>query len=158
MIRYSDLLSISSPSDVEEEFLQYQLLERNEISEDVWKAALVVNDCNDGIQYYRMDVVWNYLRSLRNPNGIYRFQKLSQVALLVLILPHSNAEEERVFSMINKNKTKFRPSLKLDGTLSSIITIKLANEMPCYLYEPEESVLETAKKATMEYNKAHSCK
>ena len=44
-----------------------------------------------------------------------------QLALLVLTLPHSNVEEERV---VIKNKTKFRPSLKLDGTLSSILTIK----------------------------------
>ena len=50
-----------------------------------------------------------------------------RIALLALTLPHSNAEEELVFSLVTKNKTKFRPNLKLDGTLSSILTIKLAN-------------------------------
>ena len=44
---------------------------------------------------------------------------------------HSNAEEERVFSMVTKNKTKFRPSLKLDGTLASILIIKLPNGFSC---------------------------
>ena len=58
--------------------------------------------------------------------------------------------------MVTKNKTAFRPSLKLDGTLSSILTIKLANPEPCFQYEPTHSVLETAKRATMEYNRAHS--
>ena len=76
--------------------------------------------------------------------------------LLVLVLPHSNAAEERVFSMVTKNETAFRPSLKLDGTLSSILTIKLANPEPCFKYEPTSAVLETAKRATMEYNRAHS--
>ena len=66
------------------------------------------------------------------------------VALLVLMLP--NAEEERVFSMVTKNKTKFRPNLKLDGTLSSILTIKLAKTDPCHKYESTSEVLETAKK------------
>ena len=41
----------------------------------------------------------------------------------LLVLPHSNAAEERVFSMVTKNKTALTPSLKLDGTLSSILTI-----------------------------------
>ena len=72
----------------------------------------------------------------------------------MLTLPHSNAEEDRLFSMITKNKTKFRPSLKLDGTLSSILTIKCANVEPCHSFDPLE-VLETAKKATTTYNSLH---
>ena len=71
----------------------------------------------------------------------------------------SNAEEKRVFSMINKNKTKFRPNLKLDGTLSNILTVKPANPeslQPCHKYEPARRIFKTAKKATMEYNKIHS--
>ena len=61
--------------------------------------------------------------------------------------------------MINKNKTKFRPSLKLDGTLCSILTVKLANLeslKKCHKFEPTTSVLKTAKRATMEYNQSHS--
>ena len=77
-----------------------------------------------------------------------------RIALLVLTLPHSNAEEEQVFSLVTKNK--FRPNLKLDGTLSSILTIKLANTAPCQDYEPPKEVLESARKATMAYNRAHS--
>ena len=91
------------------------------------------------------------LNTLTNPDGLHR---LAKVAMLVLVLPHSNASEERVFSMVTKNKTTFRPNLKLDGTLASILTIKLANPEPCHQYE-QKVVLETAKKATMEYNRAH---
>ena len=58
--------------------------------------------------------------------------------------------------MVTKNKTAFRPSLKVDGTLSSILTIKLANPETCFKYEPTSAVLETAERATMEYNRAHS--
>ena len=45
------------------------------------------------------------------------FERLSAVAMLILVIPQSNAEE-RVFSMVRKNKTAFRPSLDPKGTLS----------------------------------------
>ena len=108
-------------------------MERDEIPESTWQSATV----RDGeTNHYRMDVIWNYLLHLQNADGSLKLGKLGIIALLVLTLPHSNAEEERVFSMINKNKTKLRPSLKLDGTLSSILTTKLANWEPCHKYEP----------------------
>ena len=72
-----------------------------------------------------------------------------RVVQLVVILPHTNAQEERVFSTISKNKTKFRPYLQLDGILSSIISVKLANLEPCNEYEPPKIVLEKARRATM---------
>lgn len=36
------------------------------------------------------------------------------------------ADAERVFSIVGLNKTKSRNSLALDGTLSSIMTVKMA--------------------------------
>lgn len=77
---------------------------------------------------------------------------------MVLVIPHSNAFEERVFSMICKNKTLFHPSLLLDGTLSSIITVKLGLDDPCEKCEPGKELLAKAKKSTWEYNKTHSSK
>jgi hypothetical protein len=74
------------------------------------------------------------------------------VAKTVLILPHSNAGEERVFSMIRKNKTAFCGSLAVNGTLSSLMTIKLAN---FHQFEPPVEVLTSAKKATRNYNLLH---
>ena len=80
---------------------------------------------------------------------------MSKVAFVVLTLPHSNAEEEQLFSMVTKNKTNFRASLQIDGTLSSILTLKCADVEPCDSFDPPRDVLETAKKATMAYNTAH---
>ena len=135
--------------------MEYQLMAQADIPEHIWESALIV----DGeTHHHRMDLIWHYLKALRNPNGALVYEKLATVALLVLTLPYSNAEEEQVFSMVTKNKTKFRPNLKLDGTLSSILTIKLAKTEPCHMYEPTSEILETAKKVTMEYNRAHSKK
>ena len=85
-----------------------------------------------------------------------RFPLLSAIARLVQILLHSNAGEERIFSMFRKNKTPFRASLALDGTLSSIITTKLANLEPSNTFEPPQKILKTAIKCTTDYNKTHS--
>lgn len=74
--------------------------------------------------------------------GKDRFHGLSLVARPVLVLPHSNADTERVFSMVGMNKTKTRNSLALDGTLSSIMTVKMAGLEPnCFKWEPPKSVI-----------------
>ena len=58
-----------------------------------------------------MDVIWGYLSSLKLRNGTHKFGRINAVAKTVLILPHSNAGEERVVSLIRKNKTAFRQHL-----------------------------------------------
>ena len=87
--------------------------------------------------------------------GANEFQRLAAVAKLVLVLPDSNADAERVFSVVGLNKTKTRNSLALDGTLSSIMTIKMADLEPCFKWEPPSDVLKASKKATGQYNRAH---
>ena len=41
--------------------------------------------------------------------------------------------------MMGKNKTAFWPSLVPKGTLSSILTVKRANDMSAYQFEPTRS-------------------
>ena len=68
----------------------------------------------DKTKIYRMDTIRAYLSIIKISDCAPRFIKLSKVAWLVLTLPHSN-DEERVFSAVTKNKTYFRPKLKLDA-------------------------------------------
>ena len=83
---------------------------------------------------------------------------------MVLTIPHSNAGEERVFSVIHKIKRDDRGKLQLHGTLSSLIFVKLnlpEKEQPCYDFHPSPQLLKLAKKATSHYNKVvcgHSSK
>ena len=121
--KYPNLLPYTSPNafeELEEEFLDYQLMLTAEIPDDVWKSAIIMEDKEKETIIYRMDVIWTYLGIAINPDGAIRFPKLSKVARLVLTWPHSNAEEEWVFSMVTKNKTSFRPNLGMAGTLQSI--------------------------------------
>ena len=143
------------------EFSQYQVMPDSTISATAWEEARVServqdNDNETTVVHHRMDVLWGYLASLKDPvTKQPRFQLLCEVARLVLTLPHSNADEERVFSLIRQNKTDARSSLSLDGTLSSLICIKMANPEPCFRFEPPASVIERSKKVTREYNEEH---
>ena len=110
-----------------------------------------LDDDGTEVTYHRIDMIWGSLQE-KLPN-------LSKVALAVLTIPHSNAGEERVFSMIRKNKTDFRSNLDLRKSLSSIMTIKmnkLANLLPCHRFKPSNSLLTKCKAACREYNRAHA--
>ncbi|KAL5489186.1 hypothetical protein EMCRGX_G018251 [Ephydatia muelleri] len=127
--RFGELLPFTPARELEllqEEFTDYQLLMHDAIPSDVWNKA--VTDEDEHTTYHRMDIVWHHLSSLKAPDGNPRFNRLSKIAKVVLVIPHSNAQEERIFSMVRKNKTCFRPNLDPKGTLSSILTVKLATK------------------------------
>ena len=145
--------SQSELSKISEEFIQYQLLNNTDIPCSVWDDARVQDD--DDNCHYHMDVIWCYLSMLKGSDGRPTFSRLSKIAKLVLVLPHSNAGEERVFSIIRKNETPFRPNLGIDKTLPSLLTVKLATEEPCHKYEPPPCVIKNAGKVTRQYNKEH---
>ena len=91
-----------------------------DIPAHIWKESKVVEKLDDDsteVTYPWMDMIWGSLQE-KLPN-------LREVALAVLTIPHSNAREERVFSMIRKKKTDFRSNLDLRRSLSSIMTIKM---------------------------------
>ena len=50
------------------------------------------------------DIIWHHLSSLKAPDGNLRFSRLSKITKLVLVLSHSNAQEERIFSMVRKKQ------------------------------------------------------
>ena len=70
-------------------------------------------------------MVWQEMKSSVGNN--FRFHNLIEVAKIVLITPHSNAGIERVYSLMNKNKSEGseKNRLDIDGSLSSILAVKL---------------------------------
>ncbi|XP_041482851.1 uncharacterized protein LOC121429723 isoform X2 [Lytechinus variegatus] len=152
--RYKHLLPFDSPQDqdkMQEEFTDYQMMDDHEVSSRQWKE---IKDAEG--EFLQTDKLWVHLSSLKNEvTGRPKFLRLTKVAQLVLCLPHSNADAERVFSSIGLNKTDTRNSLHLDGMLSSIMTIKMAASEPCFKFEPPAEVLMASRRATSSYNKAH---
>ena len=100
----------------------------------------------------RIDVLWWHIANLVIPGKqVKRLKVLPKVAKVTLVIQHSNAELERLFSIVRKNKSLDRSSLSLDGTLSSILATKTMypkSETPCYKWRPTQKLLETSKKAT----------
>ena len=97
-----------------------------------------------------MNIIWAKLRT--------NLPTLATVVLQVLTIPHINAAEERVFSMINENKTQFCSTLDLGKLLNSIMLIKmnsLEDLVLCHKMKFSEELLRKCKSACMHDNKEH---
>jgi len=153
--RYPNLLPFTSAKDLEEltqKVHDFATMDEEELPKSVRELA----NANEGGSRLRPDIVWGHLQELTTLDGHKRFPRLSKIAMLVLTIPHSNAGEERVFSMIKKNLTSLRSCLDQEETLGSIMTIKMESlNSPGKIGLPP-NVLKAAKSATRLYNKAHS--
>ena len=129
-----------------DEFCDYQTLSDGDIGDKAWNEAKVIDGSVDDtdVFHYRVDILWWYIAHMVTPETTTsRFCYLQKVAELVTVLPHSNAGEERLFSMVRKNKTDSRSSLKLDGTLSNLLAMKLhypESVVPCFNWRPAEAL------------------
>ena len=68
------------------------------------------------------------------------------MASISLAIPHSNADEERIFSSVRKDKTDFRGSNDLERTLSSLLICQINNDGDCLSYETSVEVVLKSKK------------
>ena len=119
---YQQVLSFNDV-DMDQIFVEYQLLEQNDVPQHVWQSAKEKSEDEEST-FICMDVVWGFLSSASTGDGCrIKSAHLSKFARLVLVLPHSNAGDEWIISMVRLKKMPYRSSLNLDGTLSSILTV-----------------------------------
>ena len=145
--------------EMEEEFLCLQSLQLDDFTSQAKEEATIRVDEDGDSVTYRIDVLWYHLFLMKIPgSNRSKFHNLFKLVKVILVIIHSNAEEESLFSKVRKNLTAQRASLSLDGTLSSIISFQLNRKQgeTCYQYQPSESVISKSKKVTWEYNKEHS--
>ena len=58
------------------------------------------------IFHYRMDIPWWYISHLTiSGTNVLRFMHLNKISEIVLVMPHCNAELERLFTIVKKTKT-----------------------------------------------------
>ena len=91
--------------------------------------------------------------TIENLGRKQRFELLFKVPKLILITLHSNAGVERVFSLVNKNKSagNDRNKLDIEGSLSSILAVKMEwpeSQEKCYCFKSSDELLNSAKKVT----------
>jgi len=118
VLKYPETFPGMNLDQLQEKFLNYQLLSEAEIPKE---AKANISDVSEE-HPYRIDILWGFF--VKSGTNSFEFDLLFKVAEAVMMIPHSNAGEERIFSLINKNITLSRSSLKLDGTLSLLITVK----------------------------------
>lgn len=142
---------------------QFKDEEQNRRLKDEFYSYVMLND-NDleamgiNVDKNELDKLWIQLSKVKNPiDDSYRFQNLFKVAKSILVIPHSNAAEERVFSLVRRNKTSFRPNLNTKESLGSILITKLALKRKA-TFEPDTKLLQKAKKACTSYNASKSSK
>ncbi|MGH0133285.1 UNVERIFIED_CONTAM: hypothetical protein FKN15_039742 [Acipenser sinensis] len=139
-VRRFDLVSVDRLDHLENEFVAYQV---ENIPEDILRSD-------------RADVSWYKIGRIFNPvTSQPKFALLAMVMLTVLIILHSNADTERIFSIVRKVQTEFRPNLSRK-TLEAICVQKLkllSVEKKCYEAVYNKSVLMKCKSAT--YTKLH---
>ena len=92
----------------------------------------------------RIDEVWSEIFEMKNVvTGLRRFPTLEKFITTILLIPHINADCERLFSMVRKNRTESRSSMAV-GTLSALIATKinLFGNLKCYQFKPGKGGLE----------------
>ena len=128
-------------------------MEESEIPEEIWDGAAVRSNKTKKIVYHRMDMIGAHVRP--------KLPEVTNIALFLLTVPQRNAAEERVFSMIGKNNTKFQSTLDLVTSLNAIMLIKMNQPrhlLPLHHWKIPNELLKRCKSVCREYNQEHSPK
>ena len=94
-----------------------------------------------------IDHVWADILAMKTPLGVIRLPLMATVMAPLLSLPHSNADVERLFSILRKVHTEARHSLNAD-TITAYLQCKLNIDTCCYELDVSEEMLKLAKSAT----------
>ena len=105
-----------------------------------------------------IDRMWSEISHMIDAaTGRGKYTNLSRVMLGLLVIAHSNAQSERVFSLVRKNRTEYRPTLT-DKTLEAMLIHKVNMSVTgraCYEQEYSKELLSQAKKATYQALSSH---
>lgn len=145
LLRKIDLLSCKNVLRVHKESLRplltYLLYSDHIISliETQWNAINFTRwaKVDDTVEF------WSEVREYEDATGTNPFKELSDFAFSVLLLPYSNAEVERVFSVMNGVKSKLRNKMKTEMVNAVLIIRSGLNRhgKTCHTYELPDSVI-----------------
>ena len=115
--------------------------DRLQAIDDQWRRLPLVS-LNEDPKTMTVDEFWHHLSTLEDFGARRVFRELGEFALYALVVPHSNASCERVFSKVNRIKTKPRNRL-ITGTLNGLMhtseCVKMAGG--CASFKPTTTML-----------------
>lgn len=133
--------------DIDFKILTEKLNDLNDLNliETEWRRLKILINNNDKTKLSSLpiDEFWHTVSKLKDYSDTYQYQNISRLAKICLSLPHSNAEAERIFSVVTDVKTKKRNRLG-DDTLNSVAVIRSATdakEINCLNFEVTEKHL-----------------
>ncbi|KAM7412355.1 hypothetical protein PAMA_022033 [Pampus argenteus] len=103
-----------------------------------------------------VDEFWGRLSKVKSVNtGQVRFKELCQLMKLLLVLPNSNCDVERAFSLVHHIKTEFRCQMS-HQTLVNLMSCKINKfiDIECHDLEVTGKLLKSAKQAASTYNES----
>ena len=93
VLKYQHIFSGMNIDELNEQFLDYQLLPDDAIPKEVKECVNLSEE-----DPHRIDVLWGFLQGVKKPGtNLFDFDLLFKVAEAVMTIPHSNAGEERIF-------------------------------------------------------------
>ena len=108
--------------------------------------AMPASTETDAVQY------WLRIKSMKSSTGELMYKELANAVLQLLAIPVSNADGERVFSLVRRVQTDFRSSMSTE-TLSSLVRFHFNNSGKCCEFRRyPDSFLLKAKTCAMERN------
>lgn len=132
------------------DLFDYPIAERDSVETEFVKYQIdTLND--EIINSERIDEAWYKVGDILDYNGAKKYKFLPKFMNDILIIPHSNASCERVFSIINNNVTDNRNNLGIETLEALIIEKCKPNSSVCYETNFSSEELTKAKKATSTY-------
>ena len=91
-------------NEIKQEFLLLQTLSLDDFEDYVKEEAGIRTDQSEETVTYRTDILWYFLNEFKVPGTQKsKFGQLLRLPKVFLILVHSNAEDESLFSRVRKN-------------------------------------------------------
>ncbi|WAR19369.1 hypothetical protein MAR_001207 [Mya arenaria] len=91
-----------------------------------------------------MEAFWSDMEKVTTTAGEHRLTTLCNLSKIILTLPHSNADIQRVFSIVRKIQTNSRDNLGQEAYQENILAVQLNNPRACHLYLPDLDTLKAA--------------
>ena len=116
-----------------------------------WWSLLLSTDLPRLEEGIKIDEWWLKVLDFKRLSGTPLYSCLSQLIKILLILPCDQAPVERVFSMVNKIHTKYRPTLQ-NSSVCALLTCKVNSTLPCHKMVISDDLVSQVKSAATRRN------
>jgi len=120
-----------------------------EVMDKLESQFLTYQAASDIPESDRTDIQWQLIGQVKDAKGQLKYDALARIMSVVLAIPRSNADCERVFSLVCKLRTESRASMS-NETLESLVIQKVTSlhQGPCHSQQFSTAMIRSAKSAT----------